>query len=117
MNGLMMVVIVSFSEVLLFRKGKSFPQPFFQLAGPLALVREVVTEAPAVAAGRIDMQRGGYLLFAQGEEVTDAVDGQYGCVIGGQHDEGLRGLGRYLPFERVFLFQFVRRSLADEVLA
>lgn len=83
----MMVVIVLFSEVLLFRKGKSFPQPFFQLAGPLALVREVVTEAPAVAAGRIDMQRGGYFLFAQGEEVTDAVDGQYGCVIGGQHDE------------------------------
>ena len=70
-----------------------------------------------MTAGGIDVQCGRHFLFAQGEEVTDAVDRQYGCVICRQHDEGLRRFGRYLPFERVFLFQFGRRSLSDKVLA
>lgn len=69
-----------------------------------------------MSAGGVDMQSGGNFLLLQGEEIADAVDGQNACIICRQHDECLRRLGRYLPFERVLLFQFGGRRFSEEFL-
>ena len=39
-----------------------FPQPFFQFAGPLAFVDEIVAESPAVSADGIGVQAGRYTM-------------------------------------------------------
>ena len=84
-----------------------FPQPFFQFAGPLAFVDEIVAESPAVSADGIGVQAGRYTVFHQCHVVVYAIGYRNGTVIAAVHDEGLRRLWSDLQFVRILLFEFL----------
>jgi len=69
-----------------------------------------------MSAGGVGMQAGRYFMVAQGKEVTDAVDGRHCVIVRRKHDESLRSAWGHLPFEGVFLFQFLRWIFSDKVL-
>lgn len=63
------------------------------------------------------MQCSRNLMLEQGFKVMNAIGWRYGSIVSREHDEGLGGVCVYLFLQRVFILQFLRRIVAQQVLA
>ena len=81
------------------------------------MVGKRLADAKAVATGRIDMQRGWYLVGIQLLIIVQAVDGRHGTVVMSQGNEGAWRMVTDVLLVTVFVYQLALGLLAQQVVA